>query len=308
MKQNNGNVDALRYYARELIREFGFLGNPYQALDLNFAKVHLLLECEQQGVITQQVLANNLRLNKSYISKLVKSLESKQLLIAANCPSDSRVKNISLTKEGKELITQINHAAQAQVLAALNYLDEQDVSTIKQGLNLYANALKKSRRLQGIRFRSIEKRDNTNLSNLIKLVLTEFGANKPGFAFCDAELSIMFEAYQGKDKIYLVAEKANELLGGVGIGPLSGVDKSIGELKKMYLSSAARGLGVGDELLRLALAAAAEKNYCTVYLETLSSMTQAISLYRRHGFEFLNTPLGQTGHFSCDTWMQKKIV
>ena len=301
------NVDNLRYYARELIREFGFLGNPYQSLDLNFAKVHLLLECEQQGFTTQQILAKNLRLNKSYISRLVKSLEVKKLLTASDCSHDSRLKNISLTQEGKELITQINIAAQTQVLSALKYLEDEDVSTIKKGLNLYANALKKSRRLQGVILRPIEKRDNTNLNILIKQVLTEFGANKPGFAFCDDELNSMFEAYQGNNKSYFVAEKSNQLLGGIGIGPLQGAANTIGELRKMYLSCAARGLGLGDELLRLALADAAEKKYQIIYLETLSFMTQAVSFYRRHGFEFLNAPLGQTGHFNCDTWMQKKL-
>lgn len=305
MKHND--ADELRYNARELIREFGFLGNPYQSLDLNFAKVHLLLECEQQGSITQQVLAKNLRLNKSYISRLVKSLEIKKLLTISDYPSDSRVKTICLTAEGMLLVSDINRTAQAQVLSALKYVDQEDVLKIKQGLNLYANALKKARRLQGVIIRPIEKNDDATLSLLIKQVLSEFGANKPGFAFCDTELNALFEAYQGADKAYFVAEKSNELLGGIGIAPLQGADKSVAELKKMYLSKNARGLGLGDELLKVALLDAKEKNYRVIYLETLSTMTSAIASYRRHGFEFMNEPLGNTGHFSCDTWMQKKL-
>lgn len=277
MKQSD--VDELRYYARELVREFGFLNNPYQSLDLNFAKVHLLLECEQQGSSTQQILAKHLRLNKSYISRMVNALVIKKLLAISNCPYDSRVKNISLTAKGLELVSNINKAAQAQVLSALKYVDQEDIQKIKQGLHLYANALKKSRRLQGVVVRPITKDDDANLSLLIKQVLSEFGANKPGFAFGDPELNTMFEAYQGADKAYFVAEKANELLGGIGIGPLQGADKSVGELKKMYLSKNARGLGLGDELLRVALLDAEEKKYRVLYLETLSTMTSAIASY-----------------------------
>lgn len=300
-------IDLLRFNARELIREFGFLNNPYQSLELNFAKVHLLLECEQQGSITQQTLAKHLRLNKSYISKLVKSLEAKKLVSASDCLYDNRLKNISLTTDGVQLVKQINQAAQAQVLSALKYVEKEDVFIIQEGLKLYANALKKSRRLDGVILRPIEKRDNKKINTLIKQVLTEFGANRPGFAFGDEELDSMFEAYQGEKKAYFVAEKSNQLLGGIGFGPLEGGDKKIAELKKMYLSPAARGLGLGDELLKCALKNAAEKKYQIIYLETLAIMSQAIRIYRQHGFEFLNASLGATGHFNCDTWMQKKL-
>lgn len=44
-----------------------------------------------------------------------------------------------------------------------------------------------------------------------------------------------------------------------------------------------------------------------MYLETLSHMTQAISLYRKCGFELLTQPMGDTGHYSCDTWMNKLL-
>ena len=303
MKLNN--INQIRYYSRELIREFGFLDNPYQSFDLNLAKVHLLLECELQGYVTQQGLAKTLRLNKSYVSKLVKSLEEKGLLVVSGSPNDKREKNISLTLEGQKLVSKINTFAQAQVLSALKYLDKEEAAVIVHGLNLYANALKKSRRLQGVIFRPVEKCDDAKLSALIKHVLTEFGANKPGFAFCDVELNSMYDSYQGIGRAYMVVEKESLLLGGVGIGPLEGADKGTAELKKMYLSRDARGLGLGDELLRLALVNAAEKNYHTIYLETLSTMTQAIASYRRHGFEFLNAPIGLTGHFGCDTWMKK---
>lgn len=117
----------------------------------------------------------------------------------------------------------------------------------------------------------------------------------------------MFEAYQGRGKGYYVAEKSNSLIGGIGFGALKGGDSTVCELRKMYLVKEARGLGLGDELLRLGLDKAMH-NYSSIYLETISSMTQAIALYRRHHFKFLSEPLGDTGHFNCDTWMIKSFV
>ena len=129
------------------------------------------------------------------------------------------------------------------------------------------------------------KKDNAALSALIKTVLIEFGANKPGFAFTDEETNALFEAYQGHGKGYFVVEKANSLIGGIGYGPLLGAETTVCELRKMYLIKEARGLGLGDELLHF-IQKEVKRLYQVMYLETLASMTQAISLYRRHQFNF----------------------
>ncbi|NCP51185.1 MAG: GNAT family N-acetyltransferase, partial [Flavobacteriales bacterium] len=43
------------------------------------------------------------------------------------------------------------------------------------------------------------------------------------------------------------------------------------------------------------------------YLETLPYMEDARKLYAKVGFETLNEPMGDTGHYSCNLWMLKKL-
>lgn len=158
-----------------------------------------------------------------------------------------------------------------------------------EGIKLYGLALKKVRKLEGINIRPIEQKDNEMLSILIKSVLSEFGANKPGFSYSDEDIDSMYEFYQEKGRAYYVAEKDNRLLGGIGIAPLKGAGPGICELRKMYLVKEVRGLGLGHELLDIAIDEG-KKGYKTMYLETISRMTQAISLYRNAGFELLSQP------------------
>ena len=40
-----------------------------------------------------------------------------------------------------------------------------------------------------------------------------------------------------------------------------------------------------------------------MYLETMDNMYDAQALYRHVGFELLDAPLGDTGHFSCPVQM-----
>ena len=43
------------------------------------------------------------------------------------------------------------------------------------------------------------------------------------------------------------------------------------------------------------------------HLDTLQSMTSAIVLYEKLGFEHLDKPLEGTIHNSCDVWMLKEL-
>jgi len=99
----------------------------------------------------------------------------------------------------------------------------------------------------------------------------------------------------------------NEIVGGAGVSQLDGGDETVCELKKMYLLPEIRGLGLGEEMLELCLASAREAGYETCYLETIREMTTARSLYQKFGFEPLETPMGNTGHFRCDRWFARKL-
>jgi putative acetyltransferase len=303
---NLDEIDELRFYSRELIREFGFLNETSKNENLNFAQIHLLLECDRYGAIDQQFLAKNLRINKSYVSRLVKSLIDLGYVDFYEAEHDKRNKPIYLTSLGLEKVGEINANARNQVLSAFNYVAPEEQMKIIEGLQLYSRALKKSRDLQGITIRLIEPQDNEQLCMLIKSVLSEFGANKPGFAYMDEETASMYEFYQEKGKSYYVVQKGNKIIGGIGFAPLLGDNPEVCELRKMYLDKEARGMGLGNELLNLAINEA-KSLYKTMYLETLSHMTQAISLYCKFGFNYLSKPMGDTGHYSCDTWMMKKI-
>jgi len=70
-------------------------------------------------------------------------------------------------------------------------------------------------------------------------------------------------------------------LGCVALRPLP--DGS-GEIKRMYVSDAARGRGVGRALLVAVLDAARAAGYRQVKLDTLAQLTTAQALYRRFGF------------------------
>lgn len=155
--------------------------------------------------------------------------------------------------------------------------------------------------------RPIEKDDNDIVAQIIRLVMTEFKAVGCGYSINDSEVDDMYTAYNQERSAFYVVELDGQVLGCGGFGPLSGGDSDTCELRKMYFMAALRGMGVGTSLLKLCLEKASEAGYRYCYLETMDDMKQAQRLYGRHGFNYLEEPMGKTGHTSCGTWMVKNL-
>ncbi len=97
------------------------------------------------------------------------------------------------------------------------------------------------------------------------------------------------------------------LLGGAGIAPLAGASPDTCELRKMYLSPNARGLGIGRTLLERCFETAKAYGYSRCYIETTREMTGARRLYEAAGCSRLSRRLGSTGHFQSDVHYVKEL-
>ena len=101
--------------------------------------------------------------------------------------------------------------------------------------------------------REIEAKDNKDVENVIRTCLIEFGANHEGTAWADPNLGRFSEIYNTEGNKYWVAIDENEkIVGGVGIGKLDGIE-DVCELQKMYCLIEARGTGVAQRLIKIAL-------------------------------------------------------
>jgi putative acetyltransferase len=158
-----------------------------------------------------------------------------------------------------------------------------------------------------ILIREIQQKDNKAIANVIRTVFISDDYPKTGTAFEDPQLNQMFETYQQPNSIYFVVESSNQIVGGAGVSPLQNSEESICELQKMYFLEAARGKGLGFQMIQKCLEKAKEFGYQKCYLETLPEMKNAQKLYQKVGFQYIDSPLGETGHTSCPVWMIKVL-
>jgi putative acetyltransferase len=155
--------------------------------------------------------------------------------------------------------------------------------------------------------REIELEDNPKIAKAIRTVLIEMGVPKVGTAYEDKALDCMTETYNTISKSYFVVESGNEIIGGAGISPLDHYEGNVCELQKMYFMPEARGKGLGRKMMTKCLEFAKKVGFDQCYLETLPYMDDARKLYRKVGFESIDKPMGNTGHYSCTVWMLKDL-
>ncbi|MGH8677447.1 MAG: GNAT family N-acetyltransferase, partial [Burkholderiales bacterium] len=80
---------------------------------------------------------------------------------------------------------------------------------------------------------------------------------------------------------FLVAQENGRPIGCVGLRKFA---DGVGEIKRLYVISGARGCGVGRALAEAIIASAKQVGYRRLVLDTLSSMENARSLYLSLGF------------------------
>lgn len=155
--------------------------------------------------------------------------------------------------------------------------------------------------------REIQKKDDPKIAQTIRDVLIEMGVPKVGTAYEDVSLDHMTETYNHPRMKYFVVADGSKIVGGAGIAPLANYEGNICELQKMYFLPEARGRGAGTQMMQYCLSFARESGFEKCYLETMPYMDDARKLYTKVGFEFIDEPMGDTGHYSCNVWMLKDL-
>lgn len=161
--------------------------------------------------------------------------------------------------------------------------------------------------MEKVTIRPIQPSDNKHIARIIREVLTEFKANKPGTAYFDASLDELHSVFTVPNAAYWVLEQDDNIIGGAGIYPTDGLPAHYCELVKLYLLPAARGKGLGKQLIQQCFDAARQNGFTHLYLETMPELTSAIPLYEKMGFIYLQGALGASGHFGCSVWMSKEL-
>ena len=107
--------------------------------------VHAIIEIGVARQFSAKDLSEKLLLEKSTVSRLVKSLVDMGQVREVRSENDARIKHLHLSRQGEKTLAAITKFAELQVATAILPLNEQSQQSILVGLQNYSAALRASR-------------------------------------------------------------------------------------------------------------------------------------------------------------------
>jgi putative acetyltransferase len=138
-------------------------------------------------------------------------------------------------------------------------------------------------RYQNFTIRNWQKSDRALTAEVIKTVLEEYGLPwQPELA--DRDVIEVEEAYLNAGGEFWVVEQNTVIVGTAAYQPIAKGKKAV-EIRKMYLLPEVRSKGLGKYLLLKLEKAIAIQDYQEIWLETATSLKEAVKLYERNGYK-----------------------
>jgi len=138
-------IDDIRAASRLMVRELGFMDATVAATNYPASAVHTILEIGIRGPMTSGELCDFLRLEKSSVSRMVRKLIDCGELRETPDEADARSKLLSLTAKGRRTLEALHAFGRQQVSGALETLTAAEQRMVREGMMLYARALRQSR-------------------------------------------------------------------------------------------------------------------------------------------------------------------
>lgn len=301
-------VSDIRAASRDLVREFGLMNRTVAGTDLSVSAVHAIIEIGKADGMSSKVLCEKLLLEKSTVSRLVKSLVNKQEISELRSKDDTRIKHLYLTHQGRETLREIDYYAEGRVSVALNQLDDDSQCRILKGLQDYSSALKATSNT----FAPTGPTDRVNIKTgytptiigrIIEMLHSHmnkhygFGANFESRIAGDIA-EFITRVGSAKNETWR-AEIGGQIVGCISIDG-EDLDGGLAHLRWFIVSNEIRSSGVGNALLSKALEFCDKREYQETHLWTVKGLDAARKLYENHGFTL-------TEEYYGDQWGTKVL-
>jgi DNA-binding MarR family transcriptional regulator/predicted GNAT family N-acyltransferase len=268
-------VERVRAFNRIVTERVGALDEQYLGRGRPLGASRMLWEIGPGGSDVRE-LRRRLGLDSGYASRLLRALEAEGLVAVETAAADRRVKRARLTEAGEAECAELDRMSDELALSILEPLDE-------HGRARLATSMQEVERLLLASLIAIEAEDpaSDDARWCLEQYFTELAQRFDG-GF-DPGLSIPAGAddLTPPAGLLLVARSRGRP---VGCGALKFHGREPAELKRMWVSPDARGLGLGRRLLRCLEEEAREAGARIVRLETNGSLREAIALYRSAGY------------------------
>jgi DNA-binding MarR family transcriptional regulator/GNAT superfamily N-acetyltransferase len=285
----------VRAFNRTVTQRTGVLADSYLS-QLPLGEARVLWETGDMGCDVRALRAL-LGLDSGYLSRLLRSLESKGLVRVAGRHDDRRVRHVSLTKGGRAQRRQLDRRSDAVAKSMLDGLSADSRDRL-------VTSMREVTRLLTIGAVDVAVADPDShdgqwcLAQYFAELDRRFGSGFDPAASLPADADDM----RAPHGLFVLARLHGQP---VACGALKFHGPAPTELKRMWVAPDARGLGLGRRILTELERRAAAHGSTVIRLETNGTLTEAIEMYRTAGYREV-APFNDEQY--ADHWFEKPLT
>ena len=289
-------VEQVRRFNRTVTERIGALDDHFLGRDRALGEARLLWEIGGDGCEVR-LLRARLALDSGYVSRLLRSLEGAGLVKVTASPADRRIRVARLTAAGR------------RERAALDKRSDKRAESLLEGLTAeqrerLVSAMRDVERLltsTSVEISAVDPEHRDARYCLAEYVAELNRRSDRGFDPSAGATALPHEVRPPAGEFFVVYLHGEP----IGCGAVKHHPGEPTEIKRMWISPSARGLGLGRRLLEHLEACAVAAGARAARIETGGVLTEALALYRSTGWVEV-PPFNDEPY--ADHWFEKPLA
>ena len=279
-------IASIREFNRFYTKRIGVLHGALLQHGFTLAEIRVLWEIAHRDAITSQTIANELDMDRAFVSRLLWSLKESDIVRVEPSGIDKRIKHLRLTRKG--------HAA-IRVLEEQSSRDVQAMTARLSPANLHrlVDAMKGIEKLL-----TLERGESWNwvlrdprpgdygwvIQRHGAIYAQEYGWDASFEALVAEIVAAFIRNFKAGRSRCWIAEREGEPAGCVFLVEKS---KTVGQLRLLLVEPTARGAGIGQRLVHECILEARAAGYTKLVLWTQANLLAAHRIYKAAGFKLV---------------------
>ncbi len=281
-------VQQIRRFNRLVTQRIGLLQASYLGRGRPFGEARLLFEIGRGGADVRD-LRQRLDLDSGYLSRLLRTLEGQGLLTVEKSPTDGRVRLAALTVKGRGEVDTYDDLSDRLAQSLIDPLDERQRQRLLDAMAEVERLLRAS--AVGVQVVSPASSDaRACVGHYFRELASRFDSGYDP----DNDVPAEDDEFTPPHGVFVVARLDGKA---VACGGLKQPAADTGEIKRLWVDPATRGLGIGRKVLTALEDLAREAGLVRVRLDSNLNLPEAIALYRKAGYaevpRFNDSPYAQ---------------
>lgn len=283
MSVSASQIELVRAFNRNYTRRLGLLQRGLYDSPYSLTELRVIYEIALRRGVTAAELAEELDLDRGYLSRILKRFTIDKLLSQHVATKDARRRHLQLTSAGRKRFAKLNQKSQLQVTEMLSTLDEAGLQSVINGMQAIESAFSHQFNPAEIILRSHRPGDmGWVVARHGELYAEEQGWDERFEALVAQIVAEFIDKLDPKREACWIAERNGQRLGSVF---LVAKDNVTAKLRLLLVDPAARGCGLGSRLVNECVQFARDAGYRKVVLWTQNNLSAARRIYSRVGFQ-----------------------